>query len=67
MLFSFPLRGGYNIVQALRSSSVALRKSKELEKALIKYELNELSNEQKFKKLIIDLTKSLKAISNELK
>lgn len=57
----------FNMVQALRSSSVAHRKSKDLEKTLVKYGLNKLSNEQKFKKLIIELTKSLKAITNELK
>lgn len=56
----------FNMVQSLRSSSVAHRKSKELDKTLKKYKLDKLSNEQKFKTIIIELTKSIKAISNEL-
>jgi hypothetical protein len=57
----------FNMLQALRSSSVAHRKSKELESALVKYGLKELSNEQRFKHIIIELIKSMKSIIIELK
>ncbi len=56
----------FNIVQSLRSVSVAHRKSDEFDKALLKYGLSKLSNEQKIKKLIIELIKSFKAIICQL-
>lgn len=56
----------FNMVQSLRSVSVAHRKSDEFDKALLKYGLSELSNEQKIKKLVIELIKSFKAIIHQL-
>jgi len=52
----------FNMIQALRSSSVAHRKSKELDKTLLKYDLEKFSNEDKFKKVVKETTLSLLAI-----
>ncbi|AZJ35621.1 hypothetical protein [Tenacibaculum singaporense] len=57
----------FNMIQSLRSSSVAHRKSKDLEKTLKKYNLDKLSNEQKFKTIIVELTRSIESINKELK
>ena len=56
----------FNMIQAFRSSSVAHRKSKELEKMLVKYDLNGLSNEQKFKTIVIKLTEVLNNLKEEM-
>jgi hypothetical protein len=54
------------MVQSIRSNSVAHRKSEILKKTLIKYGLNESSNEQKIKTIVNLLTKSLKIIASEI-
>ncbi len=55
----------FNIIQAIRSSSVAHRKSKELEKTLRKYDLKELSNEDKIKRIVLKLITSLKLLNKK--
>jgi hypothetical protein len=57
----------FNMLQSFRSASVAHRKSKQLEKTLKKYQLDTLSNEKKFTKIIIELTKSLRGIIGNVK
>ena len=56
----------FNMIQAFRSSSVAHRKSKELDKMLFKYDLNGLSNEQKFRTIVLKLTEILNDLRKEM-
>lgn len=53
------------MIQAMRSSSVAHRKSKEFIKNLEKYELTKLSNEDKMRKIVINLISSLKLLNKK--
>lgn len=55
----------FNMIQAMRSSSVAHRKSKEFVKTMEKYELSKLSNEDKMKKIMIGLISSLKLLNEQ--
>lgn len=57
----------FNVVQALRSSSVAHRKSKSLDKALNKYSLENVSNDIKFKIIMINLTIAFQKIISNIK
>lgn len=57
----------FNAIQAIRSSSVAHRKGKEFEKSLSKYKLEKLSNVGKFKKVVIDVVKSMEEITQCIK
>jgi len=57
----------FNMVQAMRSSSVAHRKSKEFVKTMNKYELSKFSNEDKMEKIIIGLITSLKLLNEQSK
>ncbi|PHR46402.1 MAG: hypothetical protein COA32_11145 [Fluviicola sp.] len=57
----------FNTIQAIRSSSVAHRKSKELEKTLVKYGLQGISNEERFRKIVVEITKAFKAIAQGIK
>jgi len=56
-----------NIIQAIRSSSVAHRKSKTFDKTLIKYDLKELSNEDKIKQIVMNLIVSFRIIKEKSK
>ena len=56
----------FNMLQAFRSSSVAHRKSKTLEKTLKKYKLENLSNEKKFETILMELINSFKALKERL-
>lgn len=57
----------FNTIQAIRSSSVAHRKGKEFEKSLSKYKLEKLNNVEKFKKVVIDVVKSMEGITRHIK
>lgn len=52
----------FNIIQTLRSSSVAHRKSKEFNMLLDKFKLKQVSNDNKMKIIVIKLINSLKMI-----
>ncbi|WP_203296534.1 hypothetical protein [Luteirhabdus pelagi] len=56
----------FNMLQAFRSSSVAHRKSKALEKTLKRYNLEGLSNEKKFETILMELINSFKVIKERL-
>lgn len=56
----------FNMIQAMRSSSVAHRKSKEFIKTLEKYKLIKLNNEDKMRRIVISLISSFKLLNKQI-
>jgi len=52
----------FHAVQTVRSTGAAHRKGKKFVEALERYQLSELSNRERVRKLVIDLTVALSAI-----
>ena len=55
----------FNIIQSIRSTSVAHRKSKDLDKTLEKYNLKQLSHEDKMKVIVLKLIASFKILNEQ--
>jgi hypothetical protein len=56
-----------HVVQTLRSTGAAHRKGSKFDKALQHFELDHLSNHEKVKRLITDLTNALSLISEAIR